>query len=212
MDDYIDKMQDLLLKGYSHTEVAENLYLNYHSVKNTDEVYKLRKALAIEYQCNINDVKLIGSSHTGYAYKDEMLYKRDDPEDYDFAIINADTFVRFFHMVDIDKIRDVAQKSYIEGIVGGKLHPLHADIGFLKRVNKINKGVMKALNVKKSVSVCFYLSEKAFIDGLVKYNSKLYAQVLQEMSGKKRERIVENVGISPLDKPIGINRVQKMED
>ena len=45
--DYIEKMQELLSSGYSKTEVAENLYLNYHSIINTDEVYKIRKRIAI---------------------------------------------------------------------------------------------------------------------------------------------------------------------
>lgn len=60
--DYIEKMQELLSSGYSKTEVAENLYLNYHSIINTDEVYKIRKRIAHDYDCNINDVKLIGSA------------------------------------------------------------------------------------------------------------------------------------------------------
>ena len=73
MDDYIAKMQEMLSEGYSKEEVAENLYLNYHSVTNTDEVYKIRKRIALSYGCNLNDVKLIGSSHTGYTYKDGQL-------------------------------------------------------------------------------------------------------------------------------------------
>ena len=68
--DYIENMQNMLSSGYTMIEVAENLYLNYHSVINTDEVYQLRKAIAKKYDCNLNDVKLIGSSHTGYTYKD----------------------------------------------------------------------------------------------------------------------------------------------
>lgn len=101
--DYIENMQSMLSDGYTMNEVAENLYLNYHSVINIDEVYQLRKAIATKYDCNLNDVKLIGSSHTGYTYKDGKLLKRENPKDYDFAIINADVYIRFFHMIDIEK-------------------------------------------------------------------------------------------------------------
>ena len=115
--DYIEKMQELLSSGYSKTEVAENLYLNYHSIINTDEVYKIRKRIAHDYDCNINDVKLIGSAHTGYTYKEERLQKREHPKDYDFAIINANVFVKYFHKVDINKIAKNHKNYYMGSIL-----------------------------------------------------------------------------------------------
>lgn len=183
--DYIKKMQGMLSDGYSMNEVAENLYLNYHSVINTDEVYRLRKAIANSYDCNLNDVKLIGSSHTGYTFKRGKLLKRDNPKDYDFAIINADVFIRYFHMVDTDKIAEAHKQMYVGAILHGKLHPFHAGQEFLAKLEEKNSAIMKELNVSKHVSVCFYLSEKAFIDGLVDYNSELYTGELRRISEKK---------------------------
>lgn len=44
--DYIKKLEDLLSKKYSYREIAENLYLNYCSLIDTDEVYRIRKKLS----------------------------------------------------------------------------------------------------------------------------------------------------------------------
>lgn len=203
--DYIENMQNMLSSGYTMIEVAENLYLNYHSVINTDEVYQLRKAIAKKYDCNLNDVRLIGSSHTGYTYKDGKLLKRENPKDYDFAIINADVYIRFFHMVDIDKIDKNEKRMYTNGILRGKLHPLHAGKSFLKELEKKNKEIMKELDVSKHVSVCFYLSEKDFIDGLVNYNSELYTGELRRISEQKD-------GIGNIDNFSDMKIVDKLEE
>lgn len=210
--DYIERMQDMLSKGYSMDEVAENLYLNYHSVINTDEVYQLRKAIAKKYNCNLNDVKLIGSSHTGYTYKDGKLLKRDNPKDYDFAIINADVFTRFFHQVDLSKIDDGEKRKYAIGILHGKLHPLHANQDFLIKLEKKNTEIMKELKIAKHVSVCFYLSEKDFINSLVYYNSELYTGELRRISEKKDNNGSMMVGIGELVNLSELKLVDKLEE
>lgn len=212
MQNYIEKMQNMLSEGYSMSEVAENLYLNYHSVINTDEVYRLRKAIAKSYNCNLNDVKLIGSSHTGYTFKEGKLLKRDNPKDYDFAIINGDVFTRFFHMVDMDKIGGEHKRMYIGAILHGKLHPLHAGQEFLEMLEKKNLEIMENLNVSKHVSVCFYLSEKAFIDGLVKYNNELYVAELRRISEEKYNSSSLTVGLSELINLSDFKSVGKLEE
>ena len=212
MDDYIEKMQGMLSDGYSMEEVAENLYLNYHSVINTDEVYRLRKMIAKKYNCNLNDVKLIGSSHTGYTYKEGKLQKRDNPKDYDFAIINTDVFVKYFHMVNLDKISKAEKMKYMRGILNGKIHPLYADKKFLNDIEKINLGIMNELNVMKHVSICFYLSEKAFIDGLVEYNSELYTGELRRISKQKGDENSMMAGIGQVISMSDLKSVDKMEE
>ena len=212
MVDYIEKMQNMLSNGYTMNEVAENLYLNYHSVINTDEVYKLRKAIAKKYYCNLNDVKLIGSSHTGYTYKEGKLLKRDNPKDYDFAIINQDVFTRYFHMVDVDKICKDKKIKYIDAILHGKLHPIYADYAFLNSLEKKNQAIMKENNVKKHVSVCFYLSEKDFIDGLVRYNSDLYTGELRRISELNNKNDSMTVGLGELVNFSDLKIIDKLED
>lgn len=61
--------------------------MNYSAVIDVDEVYRIRKKISEKYGCNLNDVKLIGSSHTGYTYKEGKLQIRDDPKDYDLELL-----------------------------------------------------------------------------------------------------------------------------
>lgn len=191
--DYIEKLEDLLSQKYTYREIAENLYLNYHSVIDTDEVYRIRKKLSEVFMCNLNDVKLIGSAHTGYTFKNDKLEIRKNPKDYDFAIINASVFIKYFHMVDIKKIERSNLNTYSMYILEGKLHPLYADRKFLKVMEKIYLEVANDLNIERHITVCFYLSEKAFIEGLVQYNHKLYNAELKKVSQKMIEDVPEMV-------------------
>ena len=97
-------------------------------------------------------------------------------------------------MVDIDKIDKNEKRMYTNGILRGKLHPLHAGKSFLKE-----------LDVSKHVSVCFYLSEKDFIDGLVNYNSELYTGELRRISEQKD-------GIGNIDNFSDMKIVDKLEE
>lgn len=188
MGDYIHKFEDLLKQQYTLEQVAENLYLNYQSVFNTDEVYKIRKSISEKYGCSLNDVKLIGSAHTGYTFKNNKIMKRSNPKDYDFGIINTSTFVNFFHKVKINNIRDNEEKKIYTGqILNGKLHPKHADKDFLSEIEYINNQIAEELEISRHITVCFYLSEKAFINGLVSYNKKLYSYKLKEISSEKNK-------------------------
>lgn len=105
--DYIKKLEDLLSKKYSYREIAENLYLNYCSLIDTDEVYRIRKKLSQIFVCNLNDVRLIGSAHTGYSFKNDKLEIRNNPKDYDFAIIDPVVFATYFHKINVSKIEAI---------------------------------------------------------------------------------------------------------
>lgn len=200
--DYIEKLRDLLSQEYTYREIAENLYLNYHSVIDTDEVYRIRKKLSLIFFCNMNDVKLIGSAHTGYT-SDEGVYKiRKNPEDYDFAIINTNVFTEYFHKVDIKQIDSTNIRKYTAYIMEGKLHPLYADKKFNKQMQKIYKEVADELGIERHISVCFYLSEKAFIEGLVRYNYGLYTNELKKIKEKAIEAVPSTI----------LKEIPKMED
>lgn len=178
---YIDKMMYMLKEGYTFEEVTENLYLNYSAAIDVDEVYRIRKKISEKYGCNLNDVKLIGSSHIGYTYKYGKLLVRDDPKDYDFGIIGAEIFAKFFHEVNFNKIKDHNKGLYQLNIMKGKIHPLYADREFLCALEKINNSIQDELSVKRHITICFYLSEYDFINGLVEYSKKLYTTILKEM-------------------------------
>ena len=159
---YIDKMMQMLKEGYSFEEITENLYLNYSAAVDIDEVYRIRKKISEVYGCNLNDVKLIGSSHIGYTYKDGKLQTRENPKDYDFGIISADIFTKYFHQVKLERMSYKKKNSYMGNIMNGKLHPLHANKDFLERLEQINMKIQEDLGVKRHITVCFYLSEQDF--------------------------------------------------
>lgn len=195
--DYIKKLEELLSKGYTHQEIAENLYLNYQSVIDTDEVYKIRKKISQKYLCNINDVKLIGSAHTGYTHTNGKILKRENPEDYDFAIISAEVFVRIFHKVNLKNLRN--NELYQRNVLRGKIHPFYADNKLCTEINNNNKDISEELKITRHISVCFYLSEKAFIDGLVQYNNELYTAKLKQLKDNSISKIPD-MPIKDIDK------------
>lgn len=201
---YIDKMIQMLKADYSIEEITENLYLNYSAAIDTDEVYKIRKRISCAYGCDLNEVKLIGSSHTGYTYKKGKLQERNDPKDYDFGIISASTFTKQFHEVCIDKIRMEKKNAYIYNILKGKLHPYYANKDYLEKIERINSIIQKELGVKRHITVCFYLSEQDFISGLVEYSEQLYLAKLKEIK-ESTEYIDTNIGTA-------INELDKLEE
>ena len=201
---YIDKMMYMLKEGYTFEEITENLYLNYSAAIDVDEVYRIRKKISEKYGCNLNDVKLIGSSHTGYTYKDGKLQIRDNPKDYDFGIIGPEIFIKFFHKVNFDSISNNQKNSYMGNILNGKLHPLYADKYFLEELEAINNDIQNELSVKRHITVCFYLSEYDFINGLVGYSKKLYLAKLKEM--EKNRTFIET------EIKTVIGELEKLED
>lgn len=201
---YIDKMMHMLEKGYTFEEITENLYLNYSAVIDVDEVYHIRKKISEKYGCNLNDVKLIGSSHTGYTYKEGKLQIRDDPKDYDFGIIGSEVFTKYFHKVSLNSMSNRQKNSYMGNIMNGKLHPLYADKDFLNELEVINNGIQNELSVRRHITVCFYLSEYDFIKGLVEYSKKLYLAKLKEME--------ENRSFIETEVKTVIGELEKLED
>lgn len=176
---------NMLEDGYTFEEITENLYLNYSAAIDVDEVYRIRKKISEKYECNLNDVKLIGSSHTGYTYKDGKLQVREDPKDYDFGIIESQVFTKYFHKVKLNDMTCRQRNFYMGNIMNGKLHPIYADKDFLEELETINSEIQNELSVKRHITVCFYLSEYDFINGLVGYSKKLYAAKLKELEESK---------------------------
>lgn len=199
--DYVKNIEDMLKAQYTKEEVAENIYLNYQSAFETDEIYKIRKQLSLEYNCNLNDVKLIGSAHTGYTIKSGKLERREVPNDYDFGIIDTNTFVNFFHKINFNNIKKDKKQNLTNNLLNGKIHPLYADDAFVNKLNDVNRKIQMKLNVDRHISVCFYISEKAFIKGLVKFNNKLFAEKYKQIADDRANiESVPNVVLKDVEK------------
>ncbi|CUQ23235.1 Uncharacterised protein [Anaerostipes hadrus] len=201
---YIDKMMYMLKEGYTFEEITENLYLNYSAVVDVDEVYRIRKKISEKYGCNLNDVKLIGSSHTGYTYKNKKLQIRKNPKDYDFGIIGSEIFIKYFHKVKIENITLKNKQSYINNIMKGKLHPKYTDKNFLDELEETNEKIQNELKVKRHITICFYMSEYDFINGLVQYSKQLYGAKLKEMEKESTPIKMEANTV--------IEQIEKMEE
>lgn len=204
---YIDKFVELLKSGSNMESASENIYLNYSSVIDNDEVFKIKKQLSLEFRCDINNVKLIGSSHTGFKLVNNRrkggfkIIDRNNPEDYDFAIINSRVYVDQFNEIKINDIVDSSNKyNCINNICKGKIHPLYANQDYLENVNKICDKIQKKLNVNRHITVCFYLSEKKFIEGLVSFHKDLHSVLLKEIANQEKIPDEVNCGIKNLDK------------
>ena len=111
---------------------------------------------------------------------------------------------KYFHKVNLNDMSNKKKNSYMVNIMNGKLHPLYAGKGFLDELEAINSDIQNELSVKRHITVCFYLSEYDFINGLVGYSKKLYAVKLKEME--------ENKSFIETEVKTVIGELEKLED
>lgn len=192
---YYEKFQSWINEGQSIPQICENLYFNYHSVFSNDEVFKIKKALSKVYNCDIKDIRLTGSAHIGFTYKNNKVEDRENPRDYDFAIINPYVISNELSKISIENVKD----SFSSNFVKGKFHPLHADKGYLDSIKNEMGEIQKELGISKSITVCFYLSEHSFIKSLEVFWGQLHADLLSSKQHKGIEPLA-NLELKPIDK------------
>lgn len=202
MKNYIGKFYELECKGNSVEEITENIYLNYPSLYENDQVYVIRKKLSQIYNCNLNDIKLIGSAHIGFTFdmKEKELVERDEPSDYDFAIIDTSLFSYYFDRVNFEVLRN--KKRFQCNLNEGIIHPFYADESFLEDLNKKHEEIKKEANLDKKISVCFYISEKSFIKKLTSFMNSIYIEVLKlyrDSVGQEEKLSKELVALNKLE-------------
>ncbi|BBM13547.1 hypothetical protein ABVF54_05715 [Enterococcus mundtii] len=92
------------LKGepekYSTDEFIQKLFFLYPSLKvNVDLLHKITSQISITLNIPYHDIKVIGSSHTGFSFIDKdkkgtvKFYDSTAPSDIDIAIINDSIFI-----------------------------------------------------------------------------------------------------------------------
>lgn len=190
---YERKFYELINAGYSINEIAENIYLNYNSYDDVDLIYKIKKQISQKYFCSLNSIKLIGSSHTGYSVVEQNLVQKA-PKDYDFAIIDTGLFIKYFEKTNISQIAD--KRKYIGNFVNGKIHPYYETKDIKDELDCINEKIEEELKLDRHLTICFYLSEKAFINGLGEYLKEIYVRYLNQF------REIEKVSNTSVGKPL----------
>lgn len=162
--DLLKKFLELHNKGQSISEITENIFLNYNAFDNNDEIFVLKKLISQKFNVEINSVKLIGSSHTGF--KD--FEKKDNPKDFDFAIIDPFYFREIMYKVNINNLKEENKVNYIENVLKGKIHVLYINNEIKYDINQNILAVkdryfeITGKKIVKSLTVCIYISEKSF--------------------------------------------------
>lgn len=178
---YREKFFELMRNGFTLDEAVENLYINYSAFTHVDLVYKIKKAISIAFKVSIGDVKLIGSSHTGFSLCDCKIVDRENPHDFDFAIVNAALYAEYFENMFESCRGNEASRSYIKNALQGKIHTFYIDDSLRRPVNAVLERIQETLRIDKHISVCFYISEKALIQGLVEYFKAINAEDMREV-------------------------------
>ncbi|HDI3056377.1 hypothetical protein HYH85_11330 [Clostridium botulinum] len=183
--DLLDKFNELHSKGYSMQNIVENIFLNYNAYTNNDDIYFLKKKISSYFKVELNNVKLIGSSHTGF----KEFRPREQTKDYDFAIIDPFLFREFLLKIKTNQMNMHSMELYVKNLAEGKLHILYSNKEIKTNIKMILEDIKlqieeeEKIKIDKDISVCFYISEKAFINNLTGYfNRVLAASIRNENS------------------------------
>ncbi|WP_306583930.1 hypothetical protein [Fusobacterium ulcerans] len=159
------KFEELHRNGKTFEEISENIFLNYSAIKDIDLIYEIKKEISKEFSVNLMHIHLIGSSHTGFS-KD---FVEKDGKDYDFCIIDSQIFQEFLLKVQINRITSTDLKCFYKNLSEGKLHYHYVDDELKNELYEIFEKIRMKLQIDKEISICFYISEKAFIKKISKF-------------------------------------------
>lgn len=182
--DLLGKFNELYSKGYPMGIIVENIFLNYNAYTNNDDIYFLKKKIATHFKVELNCVKLIGSSHTGF----KEFKPRQETKDYDFAIIDPFIFRKFLLKIETNKMNEYNSNMYAKNLMQGKLHILYSNREVREQLDEeleeIKQEMEKDQSIKidKHISMCFYISEEAFINNLISYFNRV---LLESMKSEK---------------------------
>lgn len=187
--DLLEKFEELHSKGCTIQDIVENIFLNYNAYTNNDDVYYLKKQIAVRYGVELNCVKLIGSSHTGF----KKFEKRTRTKDYDFAIIDPFLFREYLLRVNTSEIKKEDFSLYTNNLARGKLHILYVNNSVKEEIKselaniKLKVKKENKVEIDKDISICFYISEQAFINSLTTYFTMQLASSMREGTDKIKQ-------------------------
>lgn len=171
--EYLRKIYiNMLEEGYGKEEVIKNLFLNYSTfVDDNQVIYSHKDKISKEFNIDLRNIFLIGSRHIGLKIENkELKFKSefDENTDYDYAIIDANLFSRYFDQYESE------DKKYLKNLCKGFLHPLY---------NKPLKAEIekKIGNIPGKISICIYLSEKSFVRKLYKHYGEIIFKKISEI-------------------------------
>ncbi|WP_175613226.1 hypothetical protein [Fusobacterium mortiferum] len=167
----LDKFKLFESEGKSFEEISENIYLNYSSIKDIDLIYKIKKEISKEFSCGLMQILLIGSSHTGFSKN----FEKTEGKDYDFCIIDYQIFEKILLKVQTTKLYKNKDNFY-KNLSKGKLHYHYVDNELKRELEDIFERIRLNLKISKQISICFYISERAFIKVIANFLEKQWLQ------------------------------------
>lgn len=172
MKKILSKFIELYDKGKTFEEISENIFLNYSAIKDNDLIYEMKKKISKEFSVDLIHVHLIGSSHTGFSKN----FIEKDGKDYDFCIIDHFIFEKFLLKVKIENINQKNKDKFYKNLCIGKLHYYYVDNELKQELKDKLEQIRIELNTNKEISVCFYISEKAFVKVISKFLEKKWLE------------------------------------
>jgi len=203
MSSYLNKCLELHNQGQDIKSIIENIYINYSSSEDNDKIYEYKKIISQQFNVSLKDIKLIGSAHTKFSKKSGSLEDRNDPNDYDFAIINTSLFNNYWSILNNDET-EVSKTVYkndlfYDNLKKGKIHPYHLNNN--GRIYRNIKERLSELNSqkKKKSSICIYAFEDAFINNLCEYLTSDLAQYFKDKLKEPKIKKLASNGFRPLE-------------
>lgn len=191
--EYLKKFYELKRKGWELKDIVKNIYFNYSSFDDNDDIFRMKNEIAYLFGCKFKDVQLIGSSKTGYKI-DNINYKliKCSPKDYDFCIIDSNIFSYYLRRIDYYRIDKNKLNHFYMNLRRGKLHVKYLNEDLINDFEQKCDNICKKMKINKRISICIYLDDDFYIDGLVYYFRNVYQSELYEIS-EKGENIMCNI-------------------
>lgn len=185
-ENLLDIFNSLREEGTDTSSIIQNIFLNYNAYRDNNLIYTLKKAISNEFHIDFNNVKLIGSAHTGFNKKTGSLKSVITPNDFDFAIIDSKLFSDILLSIDFSQVNPEATDCFKNNIIKGKLHILYTSNAVKTDINnRIQKAISRTGTiVEKKVTICVYPSEEAFLKNQEEYFSRLISSDLKQYSKK----------------------------
>lgn len=172
-----EKIIELKDKGFNDKEIIENIFLNYGSRYENDIIFKIKKDISKNFNLDINHIKLVGSAHSGIKVKEgtKEITSRKVPNDLDFAIIDPKFFAYILEEIRGKKlVKYIFRETFNLNLFYGKLHLM-----YVKESNPITtfcKSLDQKYNLDQGISICVYLSETFFIQGLEFFFKDIFSE------------------------------------
>lgn len=174
----LEKVNELLKKGVSFKNIAENIILNYSAINNNDLIYEIKKYIAQKFNVDLMHIHLIGSSHTGFS----KYFIEKEGKDYDFCIVDSKVFQKYLLKINTKHIDKNDLDNLFLNLKNGKIHCLYIDKDLKNEINQIMEKIRIKLKIEKQISICIYISEEAFIKNISKFWENMW--IKQKTAGR----------------------------